>query len=125
MYLPDLRPCRCYVQAYLLFGDDAYLTMFTTTYVAAMRHLRRPDSPWLGDADMHVGEANAQPWISSLSAFWPGMQVGSFLGRLNGSRPMLQLVYKQYSVRAHVISIPHACGLLICAVRFTLQNGLI
>lgn len=63
------------VQAYLLFGDEEYLSMFTEAYVAAMKHLRRPELPWLGEADMHVGEPAPAPWISSLSAFWPGMQV--------------------------------------------------
>ena len=63
------------MQAYLLFGSEDYLNMFTTVFVAAMRGLRRPDMAWLGDADMHMGKAHDHPWISSLSAFWPGMQV--------------------------------------------------
>ncbi len=72
------------MQAYLVFGDVEYLDMFTKVYVSAMHGLRLkllasapPDSPppppWLADADMDSGKL-AQPWISSLSAFWPGLQ---------------------------------------------------
>jgi hypothetical protein len=67
-------------QAYLLLGDEAYLRMFAQLYGAAMRHLRPTGSPgwpaghgWLGEVHMHSG-AVMRPWISSLSAFWPGLQ---------------------------------------------------
>lgn len=65
-------------QAYLLFGDEEYLSMFSGLYVAAMRHLR-PSEPgwaakgWLGEVHLHNGIVT-RPWISSLSAFWPGLQ---------------------------------------------------
>lgn len=72
------------LQAYLLFGDEDYLGMFTASYLAAMHHLAlhlipeaptgTPDPPpWLTDAHMETGKL-IQPWISSLSAFWPGLQ---------------------------------------------------
>lgn len=72
-------------QAYLMFGEAEYLDMFTTLYTSAMHGLRLklvptapPDSPspppWLADADMDTGQL-AHPWISSLSAFWPALQV--------------------------------------------------
>lgn len=68
--------------------------MFTDAYVAAMAALRPQDSPWLGDADMTVGEANPRPWISSLSAFWPGMQVHSqSLIKLPGTHNCLSCLY--------------------------------
>lgn len=67
-----------HMQAYLLFGDEEYLDMFSALYVAAMRHLR-PKEPgwaakaWLGEVHLHNGIVT-RPWISSLSAFWPGLQ---------------------------------------------------
>ena len=72
------------MQAYLLFGDEVYLSMFSKLYASAMHGLTLrlvpgapADSPlpppWLADADMQTGKL-AQPWISSLSAFWPGLQ---------------------------------------------------
>ena len=67
-------------QAYLLLGDEAHLDMFAQLYCAAMRHLRPANSPgwpaergWLGEVHMHSG-AVTRPWISSLAAFWPGLQ---------------------------------------------------
>ena len=77
-------PASACVQAYLVFGEVEYLDMFTKVYTSAMHGLRLkllasapPDSPlpppWLADADMDSGKL-AQPWISSLSAFWPGLQ---------------------------------------------------
>ncbi len=58
--------------------------MFRSLYVAAMRHLR-PNEPgwaakgWLGEVHLHNGIVT-RPWISSLSAFWPGLQatIGKF-----------------------------------------------
>lgn len=65
-------------QAYLQFGDEEYLGMFVELYAAAMRHLR-PAEPgwatrgWLGEVHLHSGVVT-RPWISSLAAFWPGLQ---------------------------------------------------
>ena len=77
-YNSDSQPSVS-AQAYLLLGDEAYLRMFAALYGAAMRHLR-PGSPgwpaergWLGEVHMHSG-AVTRPWISALSAFWPGLQ---------------------------------------------------
>ena len=66
------------LKSYLLFGDEEYLEMFAGLYAAAMRYLR-PKEPgwaakgWLGEVHLHSG-AVMRPWISSLSAFWPGLQ---------------------------------------------------
>ena len=62
-------------QAYLVFGEEAYLGMFVRAYRGAMQGLRAPGSSWLGEADMDIGEPVLRPWVSSLSAFWPGLQV--------------------------------------------------
>ena len=72
------------MQAYLLFGDEDYLVMFAKLYTSAMHGLTlrlTPDAPadspapppWLADANMQTGKL-AHSWISSLSAFWPGLQ---------------------------------------------------
>lgn len=83
----------CMLQAYLLFGDEQYLQMFTLSYLAAMHALPlhllpeaaagTPDPPpWLTNAHMDTGKLT-QPWISSLSAFWPGLQALSGKSPLN------------------------------------------
>ncbi|KAK9856425.1 hypothetical protein WJX84_012362 [Apatococcus fuscideae] len=66
------------LKAYLAFGDPGYLRMFVEVYAAAMQRLqlagRWASTGWL--ADMHIGTGQLlHPWISSLSAFWPGLQV--------------------------------------------------
>eukprot|EP00951_Prasinocladus_malaysianus_P005246 scaffold37258_cov47-Prasinocladus_malaysianus.AAC.3 len=51
--------------------------MFAEAYSSAMVHLRVPNmynNMWLIDAHMDTGRMT-RPWISSLGAFWPGMQV--------------------------------------------------
>lgn len=79
------------MQAYLLFGDEEYLAMFAKLYTSAMYGLRLvldsgapADSPtpppWLADADMQTGVLTLS-WISSLSAFWPGLQALAGLPR--------------------------------------------
>ena len=78
------------LKSYLLFGNEEYLEMFAGLYVAAMRYLR-PKEPgwaakgWLGEVHLHSG-AVMRPWISSLSAFWPGLQATI------GGSPCLSLV---------------------------------
>lgn len=51
--------------------------MFTEVYSSAMYHMLMPGTvngyQWIFDADIDFGHL-ARPWISSLSAFWPGMQ---------------------------------------------------
>ncbi|KAK9830164.1 hypothetical protein WJX72_010087 [[Myrmecia] bisecta] len=65
------------LKAYLVFGDEAYLDMFTDVYTSAMAFMRLPGAwaahGWLADVHMDTGRL-ARPWMSSLSAFWPGMQ---------------------------------------------------
>ena len=78
-------------QAYLLLGDQACLAAFCEAYAAAMRHLRPADQRLPGFPTPHrflravgaPGEPHAR-WVSSLSAFWPGLQA------LVGARPPQQ-----------------------------------
>ena len=51
--------------------------MFTESYASAMHWLTNGRQPWLGEVDLRTGEAPAQLWISSLAAFWPGLQVSN------------------------------------------------
>ena len=84
LYIWIWQNLLCHLQAYLMFGEDEYLAMFVKLYTSAMHGLALrllptapagalPPPPWLADADMNTGQL-AQPWISSLSAFWPGLQ---------------------------------------------------
>ena len=59
------------LKAYMLFGDEEYLTMFIEVYEAIETHARFND--WYLD----VGMDNGKPvlaWFTALSAFWPGLQ---------------------------------------------------
>ena len=51
--------------------------MFTESYASAMHWLTAASRPWLGEADIYTGHHPAQLWLSSLGAFWPGLQVRS------------------------------------------------
>ena len=97
------------LKSYLLFGDEEYLEMFAGLYVAAMRHLR-PKEPgwaakgWLGEVHLHSG-AVMRPWISSLSAFWPGLQATI------GGSPCLLLVALSWNTLNRISA---SCAMLDC-----------
>ena len=70
------------LKSFLLTGDEASLTSFVAIYAAIMRYLAPPKRhapghhrpAWRVDgADMDTG-ARSSPWISSLGAFFPGLQ---------------------------------------------------
>ncbi|GFR52408.1 hypothetical protein Agub_g14979, partial [Astrephomene gubernaculifera] len=65
------------LKAYLLFGRSEYLDMFAQLYASSMRWMQLPGSPqgysFLVDVHMDTGRL-ARPFVSSLGAFWPGMQ---------------------------------------------------
>lgn len=66
------------LKTYLVFGDEEYLRMFAEQYARVQRYMAVPGS-WRGSAwvlDVTMGRLEAiKPWVSSLSAFWPGLQV--------------------------------------------------
>lgn len=71
------------LQAYLLFGDESFLDMFAEAYASAMGAMQLVGEysqlGWL--VDVHAGTGRiSRVWISSLAAFWPGMQalIGGF-----------------------------------------------
>jgi len=68
------------LKAFVHSGDGAFLAAFVPAYAAAMRHLNAPPPrdgarrpSWRVEADMDGGGASS-PWVSSLAAFWPGLQ---------------------------------------------------
>lgn len=66
------------LKTYLVLGDEAYLRRFAEQYVRVQRYMAVPGTwkgaSWLLDVNMGTLEAVKQ-WVSSLSAFWPGVQV--------------------------------------------------
>ncbi|KAI9319623.1 glycoside hydrolase [Dichotomocladium elegans] len=62
------------LKAYVLFGEDEYFEMFKDAYRAIMQHVRDPTGYLYRNVHMSTG-ALISPWIDSLSAFWPGLQV--------------------------------------------------
>eukprot|EP00892_Ulva_mutabilis_P000688 jgi/Ulvmu1/1061/UM105_0020.1 len=66
------------LKVYLIFGDEWYLEMFVDQYVRVQRYMAVPESwngfNWILDVHMSSGRV-ARSTVSSLAAFWPGMQV--------------------------------------------------
>ncbi|GAX82662.1 hypothetical protein CEUSTIGMA_g10088.t1 [Chlamydomonas eustigma] len=65
------------LKAYLMFGDEEYLEMFLEVYTSTMQYLQLPINvrsySFLVDVNMDSGRLS-HPFVSSLGAFWPGMQ---------------------------------------------------
>ncbi|KXZ51047.1 hypothetical protein GPECTOR_14g34 [Gonium pectorale] len=65
------------LKAYLLFGKAEYLDMFAELYTSTMRWMQVPGTlkgySFIVDVDMATGRLS-RPFVSSLGAFWPGMQ---------------------------------------------------
>ncbi|XP_059093383.1 ER degradation-enhancing alpha-mannosidase-like protein 3 [Tigriopus californicus] len=60
-------------KAYVLLGEDKYLTRWQTHYTAIMKYLGQ--RPLLQDVHMHRPQTSSKHFIDSLGAFWPGLQV--------------------------------------------------
>ena len=68
------------LKSHVMLGNDEYLKMFQSAYAATALHMRqeRDDTglTWHLEVDMRKGAKNVHSrYISSLSAFWPGLQV--------------------------------------------------
>ncbi|GLI62009.1 hypothetical protein VaNZ11_004584 [Volvox africanus] len=65
------------LKAYLMFGKAEYLNMFADLYASTMRWMQIPGTfkgySFIVDVHMDNGRL-AKPFVSSLGAFWPGMQ---------------------------------------------------
>ena len=60
------------VKSWIMFGDDEYASMFEEGLHSVRRHVRHP-SGWHLETDISAGRFTGE--ISSLAAFWPGLQV--------------------------------------------------
>ena len=62
------------LKAYVLFGDTEYLNIFDSLYEGIEEHLSH--GPWKIEVDMNLGNKKIRSYyVSSLSAFWPALQV--------------------------------------------------
>ncbi len=71
------------LKAYILFGVERDLLMFTEAYVAALRHLKR--GPWYVEVNM-LSKQTSWSVFGSLQCFWPALQT------LFGDREQASLV---------------------------------
>mmetsp|Transcript_9708 Transcript_9708/g.35555 ORF Transcript_9708/g.35555 Transcript_9708/m.35555 type:complete len:967 (-) Transcript_9708:92-2992(-) len=63
------------LKAYLLFGEEDHLVMFAELYASVMGHMTPEGGRgFIVDVNMDSGKP-VRGFVSSLSAFWPGMQV--------------------------------------------------
>eukprot|EP00123_Amoebidium_parasiticum_P015995 comp23235_c0_seq2/m.37917 comp23235_c0_seq2/g.37917 ORF comp23235_c0_seq2/g.37917 comp23235_c0_seq2/m.37917 type:complete len:562 (-) comp23235_c0_seq2:65-1750(-) len=60
-------------KAYVMLDDPLYLKMFMKHYSGIMKHLKR--GPFYVDGYINDPRLLARPYMDSLSAFWPGLQV--------------------------------------------------
>jgi len=61
------------LKAYILLGDEKYLTRFNRHYNAVMKYVSQ--GPLLVDVHMHRPHTNSKNFMDALLAFWPGLQV--------------------------------------------------
>ncbi|BET00321.1 Glycosyl hydrolase family 47 [Nesidiocoris tenuis] len=61
------------LKAYVLLGDNRYLTRFNKHYSAVMKYISQ--GPMLLDVHMHRPNTNSRNFMDALLAFWPGLQV--------------------------------------------------
>lgn len=92
------------VKGFILFGDDRLLAMWNASYVAVQRFVHK--APWYLNADMVTGHT-ASLGQSSLSAFWPGLQV--LLGDI---RPAIETTRAHYSVWRRYGCLPESYQVL-------------
>ncbi|KAK3088771.1 hypothetical protein FSP39_023586, partial [Pinctada imbricata] len=61
------------LKAYILLGDDKYLSRFNKHYSAIKKYITQ--GPLLVDVHMHKPNSASRNFMDSLLAFWPGLQV--------------------------------------------------
>lgn len=61
------------LKAYILLGDDTYLTRFNKHYDAVKKYIIQ--GPRFVDVHMHRPQATSRSFMDALLAFWPGLQV--------------------------------------------------
>ncbi|XP_067941265.1 ER degradation-enhancing alpha-mannosidase-like protein 3 isoform X2 [Watersipora subatra] len=78
------------LKAYILLGDDAYLTRFNKHYDAIMTYINQ--GPIMLNVDMHKPTVSGRNIMDSLLAFWPGLQV--LKGDLKSAIEMHEVLYQ-------------------------------
>ncbi|XP_045195747.2 ER degradation-enhancing alpha-mannosidase-like protein 3 [Mercenaria mercenaria] len=61
------------LKAYILLGDDTYLTRFNKHYDAVKKYISQ--GPRFVDVHMHKPQSTSRNFMDALLAFWPGLQV--------------------------------------------------
>ncbi|KAL4219236.1 ER degradation-enhancing alpha-mannosidase-like protein 3 [Mactra antiquata] len=61
------------LKAYILLGDDTYLTRFNKHYDAVKKYISQ--GPRFVDVHMHKPMSTSRNFMDALLAFWPGLQV--------------------------------------------------
>jgi ER degradation enhancer, mannosidase alpha-like 3 len=88
-------------QAYILLGDEKYLSRFNRHYSAIMKYISQ--GPMLLDVHMHRPHTKSRNFMDALLAFWPGLQV------LSGDlKPAVQTHEMLYQVMQMHTFIPEA-----------------
>ncbi|XP_014243854.1 ER degradation-enhancing alpha-mannosidase-like protein 3 [Cimex lectularius] len=89
------------LKAYILLGDNRYLSRFNKHYSAVMKYISQ--GPMLLDVHMHRPTTNSRNFMDALLAFWPGLQV------LNGDlKPAVETHEMLYQVMQRHTFIPEA-----------------
>lgn len=89
------------LKAYVLLGDERYLTRFNRHYNAVMKYINH--GPMLYDVHMHRPHSKSKHFMDALLAFWPGLQV------LTGDlKPAVQTHEMLYQVMQMHTFIPEA-----------------
>lgn len=89
------------LKAYVLLGDERYLSRFNRHYNAIMKYIRQ--GPMLLDVHMHRPHTKSKNFMDALLAFWPGLQV------LSGDlKPAVQTHEMLYQVMQMHTFLPEA-----------------
>ncbi|TQD76937.1 hypothetical protein C1H46_037530 [Malus baccata] len=82
-------------KAHILFGKEEFWRMFHSAYIAVQKYFRH--GPWYHEADMRTGKATY--WqLTSLQAFWPGLQAGNLKLSANSSHREFFYVWEKFGV---------------------------
>jgi len=107
------------LKSYLAFGDAEYLEMFSTLYAAiqANNALSKDINGVTWPVDVHMTSGRiVHPYISSLSAFWPGLQA------LSGQVEEAKQLYESWSAAASVFGwLPEMFSVALNAVHPTMR----
>ncbi|KAM4107257.1 hypothetical protein ACB094_04G130400 [Castanea mollissima] len=96
-------------KAHILFGKEEFWRMFHSAYLAVQKYFRH--GPWYHEADMRTGKATY--WqLTSLQAFWPGLQVFAGPSNVASYRKILSFAPRIGRVNILLISSHQRCKYL-------------